>query len=94
MWSYLSLGAAYSLIGSKSLIVVEHNHESCTNCGECKNVCPEKQVLNPIIHKKSGYIDGIECSNCGRCIEVCNDKSLKFSLRSYIKGENNEKVTN
>jgi len=88
------LGAAYSLIGSKSLIVVEHNHESCTNCGECKNVCPEKQVLNPIIHKKSGYIDGIECSNCGRCIEVCNDKSLKFSLRSYIKGENNEKVTN
>jgi ferredoxin-type protein NapH len=88
------LGAAYSLIGSKSLIVVEHNSESCTNCGECKNVCPEKQVLNPIIHKKSGYIEGIECSNCGRCIEVCNDNSLKFSLRSYIKGANNEKDAN
>jgi len=88
------LGAAYSLIGSKSLIVVEHNHETCTNCGECKEVCPEKQVLNPIIHKKSGYIEGIECTNCGRCIEVCNDKSLKFSLRSYIKGAKNEKDAN
>ena len=87
------LGATYSLIGSKSLIVVEHNKDSCTNCGECKNVCPEKEVLNPIIHKKSGYIEGIECTNCGRCIEVCNDNSLKFSLRSYIKGEQNEKVT-
>jgi ferredoxin-type protein NapH len=88
------LGAAYSLIGSKSLIVVEHNHETCTNCGDCKNVCPEKQVLNPIIHKKSGYIEGIECTNCGRCIEVCNDNSLKFSLRNYIKGANNEKIVN
>jgi ferredoxin-type protein NapH len=88
------LGATYSLIGSKNLIRVKHDAEVCTNCGECKEVCPEKEVLNPIIHKKSDFIDGIECTNCGRCIEVCNDNALKFSLRSYIKGEKDEKVTN
>jgi ferredoxin-type protein NapH len=85
------LGGAYCVIGSKSLIAVKHNHEACTNCGKCKEVCPEKQVLNPIIYKKSGFVDGIECTNCGRCIEVCNDKALKFGIRTYIKGVKNEK---
>jgi len=86
------LGATYSLIGSKSLFRVEHDKDACTNCGECKNVCPEKQVLNPLIHKKNGFVTGMECTNCGRCIEVCNDDALKFSLR-FKKGEKDEKVT-
>jgi len=84
------LGAMYSIVGSKSIIRVKHDAEACTNCGECKKVCPEKDVLNPIIHKKSAFISGIECTNCGRCIEVCNDKALKFSIR--LKGDNDEKV--
>lgn len=88
------LGATYSIIGSKSLIRVKHNKDACTNCGECKNVCPEKDVLNPLIHKKNGFVEGIACTNCGRCIEVCQDNALKFSLRSFIKGENNEKIIN
>jgi ferredoxin-type protein NapH len=90
------VGAMYSLIGSKSLIRVYHNKDNCTNCGECLNICPETQVLIPVINKKSGFINGIECTNCGRCIEVCNDNALKFSLRNYInnsKGEKNEKTT-
>jgi len=87
------LGAFYSVVGSKSLIRVEHNVDACTNCGECKNVCPEKEVLNPIINKKSGFVEGIECTNCGRCIEVCSDKALKFSIRNFAKGDNNEKVS-
>ncbi|NPA55614.1 MAG: quinol dehydrogenase ferredoxin subunit NapH [Epsilonproteobacteria bacterium] len=88
------LGAMYSVIGSKSIIRVKHDADACTNCGECKKVCPEKDVLNPIIHKKSDFISGIECTNCGRCIEVCNDNALKFSIRNFIKGDNDEKVTN
>jgi ferredoxin-type protein NapH len=79
------VGATYSIIGSKSLIRVEHNHLNCTNCGKCKEVCPEKQVLNPIIYRKSDFIEGKECTNCGRCIEVCNDNALKFSIRSFVK---------
>jgi ferredoxin-type protein NapH len=90
------VGAMYSLVGSKNLIRVYHNKDNCTNCGECLKICPESQVLTPVINKKSDYIHGIECTNCGRCIEVCNDNALKFSLRNYInsKGENNEKTTN
>jgi len=85
------LGATYSLIGAKSLIRVYHTKENCTNCGNCLEICPENQVLSPVINKKSDYINGIECTNCGRCIEVCNDNALKFSIRNYIKGDKNEK---
>jgi len=84
------LGATYSLIGSKSLIRVKHNKDNCTNCGNCLEICPENQVLAPVIGKKNDFIKGIECTNCGRCIEVCNDNALKFSIRNYIKGDNNE----
>jgi len=90
------VGAMYSVVGSKSIIRVYHNKENCTNCGNCLMICPEPQVLTPVINKKSDYISGIECTNCGRCIEVCNDNALKYSLRYFIKqnkGENNEKTT-
>ena len=90
------VGATYSLIGAKSIIRVYHNKENCTNCGECLMICPENQVLAPVINKKSDFIKGIECTNCGRCIEVCNDNALKFTLRYLIKqkGETNEKTSN
>ncbi|WP_457564725.1 quinol dehydrogenase ferredoxin subunit NapH [Caminibacter sp.] len=89
------VGAMYSVIGAKTIIRVYHNKENCTNCGECLRICPENQVLSPVINKKSDYIAGIECTNCGRCIEVCNDNALKFTLRYLIKqkGEKNEKTT-
>jgi len=87
------VGAMYSLIGSKSLIRVYHTKENCTNCGNCLTICPESQVLAPVINKKSDFITGIECTECGRCIEVCEDNALKFSLRNYIKGETNEKIS-
>ena len=85
------VGAMYSLIGSKNIIRVYHTKENCTNCGNCLEICPENQVLAPIINKKSGFINGIECTNCGRCVEVCEDNALKFSLINFIKGEKNEK---
>ena len=85
------VGAMYSIIGAKNIIRVYHTLENCTNCGNCLTICPENQVLAPIINKKSDYISGIECTNCGRCIEVCDDNALKFSIRNFIKGENNEK---
>ena len=80
------LGAAYSIIGSKSLIRVKHNHENCTNCMDCKVVCPENQVL-PMINKESISVTNGECTNCGRCIDVCNDDALEFSIRSFINKE-------
>jgi len=78
------LGAAYSLIGQKSLIRVKHDHEACTACMECKVVCPENQVLYMINKESISVTDG-ECTNCGRCIDVCGDNALGFSLRSFAQ---------
>jgi ferredoxin-type protein NapH len=81
------LGAGYSLIGSASLIRVEHDHEACTSCMECKVVCPENQVLHMINKESISVTDG-ECTNCGRCIDVCNDDALGFSIRSFGNKKN------
>ncbi len=78
------LGAAYSIIGQKSIIRVKHNHEACTACMECKVVCPENQVLHMINKESISVTDG-ECTNCGRCIDVCNDDALGFSIRNLNK---------
>jgi ferredoxin-type protein NapH len=82
------LGATYSLIGKRSLIRVEHNHEVCTNCMECKVVCPENHVLS-MVNRASVMVTDGECTNCGRCIDVCDDNALIFSIKK-IKGENND----
>jgi ferredoxin-type protein NapH len=78
------LGATYSVIGSKSIIRVEHHHTNCTNCMDCKVVCPENQVLH-MIHKRSISVTDAECTNCGRCVDVCNDDALGFSIRSFTR---------
>jgi len=83
------LGASYSLIGKASLIRVKHDHEACTNCMECKIVCPENQVLHMINKESISVTDG-ECTNCGRCIEVCGDDALGFSIRSFGKKNSNK----
>ena len=78
------LGAAYAVIGSKSLVRVKHNHENCTDCMDCKTICPENQVLHMINKSSISVTDG-DCTNCGRCIDVCNDDALGFSIRSFTK---------
>jgi len=78
------LGGFYSLIGRYSLLRVEHDAEKCTECMECKVVCPEKEVLF-MIGKSSEMVKMGACTNCARCIEVCEDDALNFSIRNYIK---------
>ncbi len=82
------LGGFYSLIGKYSLIKVKHDHQKCTLCMKCKEVCPETQVLH-MIGKNSITVNKGECTNCGRCIDVCNDDALFFTISKYIK-ENKE----
>ncbi len=73
------LGATHSLIGRFAPLSVKHNHENCTLCMKCKEVCPESQVLN-MIGKRSELVTKQECTNCGRCIDVCDDDALSFSI--------------
>ena len=82
------LGAFYSLNAKFSLIKVDHDVQKCTACMECKEVCPETQVLF-MINKESIPVLSGECTSCARCIEVCNDDALNFTIRNF-KGEKNE----
>lgn len=83
------LGGFYSLVGRFSLIRVKHDADKCTACMECKEVCPEMQVLHMIAKESKPVLSG-ECTNCARCIEVCDDDALIFSIRNKKNGEKNE----
>ena len=81
------LGAFYSMISKKSALRISHRISNCTNCNDCKIVCPEVQVLKNI-NKKDGVIDYGACTNCGRCIDVCSEGALHYSLfKSWKKNE-------
>lgn len=73
------LGAFYALLSRYAIFRIKHNASSCTKCGKCFLVCPEKQVLD-IIGKQSGSLKNSECVSCGRCVQVCDDASLEFSI--------------
>ena len=77
------LGGVHALIGKYGLLEVEHNHDNCTLCMKCKDVCPEVQVLNMIGKRSEGVVKP-ECTNCGRCIDVCDDDALGFHLRNFL----------
>ena len=77
------LGGVHSLIGKYGLLEVAHNHDNCTLCMKCKEICPEVQVLN-MIGKRSEGVSQPECTNCGRCIDVCDDDALGFHLRNFL----------
>ena len=83
------LGAFYSLISKPSVIRVKHDSDKCTLCMNCKNICPEKQVLW-MVGKETTFVSSGECINCARCIEVCNDDALNFGLR--LKPTNKKEV--
>lgn len=78
------LGAFYSLISRFALLKVKYNFDACTQCLECKKICPQKQVLN-LVTKHSGLVTSGECTRCGRCIEVCLDDALEFSILDFKK---------
>lgn len=79
------VGAAYALIGSKSLLRVSARHASrCNDCADCYAVCPEPQVIVLPLKGKGGagpVITDRECTNCGRCIDVCGPDVFTFTHR-------------
>jgi ferredoxin-type protein NapH len=79
------VGAAYALIGSKSLLRVSARHASrCNDCADCYAVCPEPQVIVMPLKGKAGHgpvITDRACTNCGRCIDVCGPNVFTFTHR-------------
>lgn len=78
-------GAFYSLLGSRSLLRVRaQRREACDDCGDCYRVCPEPQILKPVLKGEGGrLIDTGQCSNCGRCIERCPHHVFEIGWRGH-----------
>lgn len=85
------IGAAYGLIGAKSLIRVKViDRTRCDHCMDCYNVCPEPQVLRAPLHGKKSdslLVLSKDCISCGRCIDVCPEYVFQFSTRFNHSGE-------
>ena len=81
-----TLGAFYSAVSKPvSLLRVGYDLNKCTECMECKRVCPEVQVLWMIGKENKPVLSG-ECTNCGRCIDVCPEGALFYTLRFKKSG--------
>jgi ferredoxin-type protein NapH len=83
------MGAAYHLIGRKSLLRVSAQHSSrCNDCADCYAVCPEPHIIPVPLKGKSTGKGGVtpliltsECTNCGRCLDVCSKDVFTFTHR-------------
>ncbi len=84
------MGAFYSLLGTHSLIRVRaDNRDTCNDCMDCYLVCPEQQIIRPVLKgtdKDIGpVINSANCTNCGRCIDVCAPNVFHYGLRFHNK---------
>lgn len=79
------VGAAYGLIGTKSLIRVSaRRREACDDCLACIYACPEPHVIPPALRGRgtaSPVITSPDCTNCGRCLDVCPERVFAFTHR-------------
>lgn len=80
------MGALYGLIGHTSLVRVRADgRDRCDDCMECFAVCPEPQVIKPVLKGEAQGIGPViaagDCTNCGRCIDVCSKDVFGFGLR-------------
>lgn len=79
------MGAAYQLIGSKSLLRISAQHASrCNDCADCFAVCPEPHIIPGPLKGKGGagpVIATSECTNCARCVDVCGQNVFVITHR-------------
>lgn len=65
---FCPLGAIYGFFNQFSFLGIQVNHDSCTSCGKCVNVCKMD------VHKVGDH----ECINCGECINVCPTNAISW----------------
>ena len=80
------MGAFYDLLGRASPIKVRADARArCDDCGECFIVCPEPQILPPVLKGEKKGIPPVvlsgDCTNCGRCIDICGEEVFQFGTR-------------
>ncbi|MCP9759685.1 quinol dehydrogenase ferredoxin subunit NapH [Aquitalea sp. S1-19] len=83
------MGAAYGLLGKGALLRIRADKRAaCDDCMDCFKVCPEPQVLKPVLKGEgTSIIRSGACSNCGRCIDVCEQQVFRFGHRFEIRSQ-------
>lgn len=80
------VGAFYKLLGHFSLLRISATtRAACNDCMDCFDVCPEPQVIRPVLKGGEKGIGPLildaNCTNCGRCIDVCSKDVFIFDQR-------------
>lgn len=83
------MGAAYGLLGQGALLRIRADQRAaCDDCMDCFKVCPEPQLLKPVLKGEgTSIIRSGACSNCGRCIDVCEQQVFRFGHRFEIRSQ-------
>jgi len=81
------VGAFYALLGRFGRLEVDAVRASaCTRCGDCFAICPEVQVIAPVLRpgaQVTAIVDS-DCLRCGRCLDVCDEDVFAFRLTARV----------
>lgn len=78
--SLCPIGGFYALLGRFSPLRIGFHKRLCNNCGECRPVCPVKEVLEPALADGAPQIVSGDCTRCGACMDACQTKALEFNF--------------
>ncbi len=57
--------------------------ESCINCGECPEICPQGALTKKENKEQLTLIyEPIKCVHCQRCVNICRSKALSLESKS------------
>ncbi len=54
------------------------DHEKCTGCGTCVEVCPADPVVFEIREGKSHVVHPEACMECQACVESCPEGAISM----------------
>lgn len=60
--------------------LVEFDHEKCTGCGLCVNLCPSDTLI--MEDKKVRMKQPVECMMCADCVAFCPEDAI-VATRNY-----------
>jgi ferredoxin len=61
------------------------NHDRCTGCGTCLDVCPTEAIAL----ENGKAVIGLECVDCGACPRVCPEGAIRKQRTAAAAGTTN-----